>query len=188
MQPVARAHTAPPAPVAEPTASDAPPSNPAPEAEPPPPPNGGAPLSSDQLTKLYQGLSSTAREALEGMIKTKGIAGLSKMSEQDARSTFGGMPSNIRDEIQAKWDGLSDEQRTALKKLKPDDIKQMAAAQAKEIVQASVAPIMKPVETVVKTTEAVVDKTKDMLKKGREYVQKLIAHFSGAEEPRQATE
>jgi hypothetical protein len=96
---------------------------------------------------------------------------------RDRRS--GGMPPNVRDEIQAKWDGLSDEQRTALKRLKPDDLKQMAAAQAKQMVQASVAPIMKPVETVV-------DKTKEVLQKSRSYVQRLIAKFGGGGNPDQA--
>ncbi|MDB5394432.1 MAG: hypothetical protein JWM91_1938 [Rhodospirillales bacterium] len=170
-----RAAVAPAAAPPELTASDSPP--------PPPVPNGGAPLSTDQLAKLYQGLSSTARGALEGIIKTKGIDGLSKMSETDARSSFSGMPTTVRDEIQAKWDGLSDEQRVALKKLKPDDIKQMATTQAKEIAQASVAPMMKVVERVVRTTEAMVDKIKDALKNSRDYVQKLIARFRGAEEP-----
>jgi hypothetical protein len=172
---------APPAPVPGPTASEAPPAiqPPLPPETPPPAPNAGAPLSTDQLTKLYQGLSSTARSSLENMIKTRGIDGLSKMNESDARSSFGGMPPNVRDEIQAKWDGLSDEQRTALKRLKPDDLKQMAAAQAKQMVQASVAPIMKPVETVV-------DKTKEVLQKSRSYVQRLIAKFGGGGNPDQA--
>jgi hypothetical protein len=170
---------APPAQAPGPTAGEAPPAIQPPE--PPPAPNGGAPLSTDQLTKLYQGLSSTARDTLENMIKTKGIDGLSKMNESDARSSFGGMPPNVREEIQAKWDGLSDEQRTALKKLKPDDLKQMAATQAKQMVQASVAPLMKPVTTVV-------DKTKETLRKSRGYVQSLIAKFSGGGNPDQSGE
>jgi hypothetical protein len=173
---------APPAQAPGPTASETPPAvqvPPPPEA--PPAPNGGAPLSTDQLTKLYQGLSSTARDALENMIKTRGIDGLSKMNESDARSSFGGMPPNVKDEIQAKWDGLSDEQRTALKKLKPEDLKQMAAAQAKQMVQASVAPIMKPVATMV-------EKTRETLQNSRNYVQRLIAKFSGGGNPDPAGE
>jgi hypothetical protein len=174
----------PPDPPLAPVASDAPIQPPevppdAPQAANP----GAAPLSAAQLAELYKGMSSTAREALEQILKTKGVEALSKMSESDARQTFGGMPTNVRDEIQAKWDGLSDEQRTALKKLKPDDIKDMAASQAKEIVQASVAPLMKPVESVVTSTKEAVSKTTSVLKRSRAYVQKLLAKLTGSNPP-----
>ncbi len=150
------------------------------DAAPAPDPKAAAPISAAQVAELYKGMSSAAREALEQLLKTKGVDGLSKMSESDARKTFGAMAPNVRDEIQAKWDGLTDEQRDALKKLKPDDIRDMAASQAKEIVQASVAPIMKPVEAALEDTKKVASKTASILKRGRDYVQRLIARLTGS--------
>lgn len=154
----------------------------------PPPPYDGAPLSTDQLGQEYQNLSPEVHAALQNLVKTKGIDGLSSMSESDARSAFNSLPANVKQQVQAKWDSLSDEQRIAMKKLGPDAIKQMFASQMKQMMQASVAPVMKPVEQVVQTTAAVIDKTKSVLKRSREYVQSLIAKLRGSQSPSQADE
>jgi hypothetical protein len=138
---------------------------------------GGSPQSAAPLAELYKGMSTSARDALERILKTRGIDALSKISESGPRQTFGGMAPSVRDEIQAKWDSLTDEQRAVLKKLKPDDIKDMAAAQAKEIVQASVAPIVKP---VMDSTKEVASETASVMKKSRDYVRRLIAELTGA--------
>ncbi len=143
-------------------------------------PNGGVPLSTDQMSKEYQALSPETRDALLKTLKAKGIDGLSNMSESDARTTFNNLPDNVKQQIQAKWDGLSDEQRIALKKMGPDAVKQMFASQMKDVMQQTiVAPVLKPVQTVVATTQAAVQKTQTVLQQARATVQTWLAKVRG---------
>ena len=113
-------------------------------------------------------------------LQTKGVDGLSNMSESDARTTFNNLPDNVKQQIQDKWDGLSDEQRIALKKMGPDAVKQMFASQMKQAMQQSiVAPVLKPVQTVVASTQAAVQKTQTVLQQARASVQNWLAKVRG---------
>jgi hypothetical protein len=161
-----------------PSTNQPPPDRPPPAEQPPP--NEGAPLSNDALSKEYQKLSPETRDALMKTLKDKGVDGLSSMSESDARTTFSNLPDNVKQQIQAKWDALSDEQRIALKKMGSDGIKQMFASQMKQMMKQTVMdPVTKPVETVVASTQAVVQKTESALQKSRDYVQKWLAKMRG---------
>jgi hypothetical protein len=128
--------------------------------------------SSDQLNKEYQNLSPATRAALAEQLKSKGIDGLSNMSESDAKTAFAGLSPEVKAQIQAKWAALSDEQRTALKKMGPAALKELVASQVKEVM-----------------TQSVAQSAKTMMQKGREYVQGLIAKLKGhanqPEEPAQ---
>lgn len=150
----------------------------APSGDPSVPYNGN-PLSSDQLSKEYQNLSPATRAALANQLKSKGIDGLSNMSESDARTAFAGLPPDVKKQIQAKWDALSDEQRIALKKMGPGAVKELVASQMKEIMKQSVSPVVKPVEQIVEKAQSVAQSAKTVMQKGRDYVQGLIAKLKG---------
>jgi hypothetical protein len=142
-------------------------------------PYSGNPLSSDQLNKEYQNLSPATRAALANQLKSKGIDGLSNMSESDARTAFAGLPPNVKAQIQAKWDALSDEQRIALKKMGPGAVKEIVASQMKEVMKQSVSPVVKPVQQVVEKAQSAAQSAKTIMQKGRDYVQGLIAKLKG---------
>lgn len=144
-----------------------------------PAPYEGNPLSGDQLSKEYSNRSPDTRAALANQLKSKGIDGLSTMSEGDARKTFAGLPPDVKKQIQAKWDALSDEQRIAIKKMGPAAIKQIAASQMKEVMKQSVSPVVKPVQQIVEKAQTAIDKAKTVMQKGRDYVQGLIARLKG---------
>jgi hypothetical protein len=147
-------------------------------------PYSGNPMSSDQLNKEYQNLSPATRAALANQLKSKGIDGLSNMSESDARTAFAGLPPDVKAQIQAKWDALSDEQRIALKKMGPSAVKGIVASQMKEVMMQSVSPVVKPVQQVVEKAQSVAQSAKTVMQKGREYVQGLIAKLkSQASQP-----
>jgi hypothetical protein len=154
----------------------APPANtPAPADPTQPPADGeGAPLTPAQMGQAYQKLSPEARTALQDLLKNKGVDGLTSMSESDARSTFNGLPANVKEQIQAKWDAMSDEQRIALKKMSPASIKQMVMSQM--------------TGQVAVTTAEVAEKTKDVLKKSRALVQRWLAAFRAAKPDAQAND
>jgi hypothetical protein len=141
--------------------------------------DGGSPIPSDQLSKEYQNLSPAARAALTNQLKSKGLDGLSNMSESDARTAFAGLPPDVKAQIQAKWDALSDEQRIALKKMGPAAVKELVASQVKEIMKQSVSPVVKPVQQIVEKAQSMVQSAKAFMQKGRDYVQGLIAKFKG---------
>jgi hypothetical protein len=136
------------------------------------PPYNGTPLSSDQLIREYQNLPPATRAALANQLKSKGLDGLSSMSESDARTAFAGLPPDMRAQIQAKWDALSDEQRIALKKMGPAAVKELVASQMKDVMKQSMAPAVKPVQQIV-------EKARSAMEKGRDYVQGLIAKLKG---------
>jgi hypothetical protein len=131
------------------------------------------------LSQQYQNLSPETKAALMNTLQQKGINGLSSMSESDARSTFGTLPSNIQSQIQAKWDSLSDEQRIALKKMGPDAIKQMFSSQLQQMVKQSMAPVTQPVAAVVASTQATVQKAQSALQQARATVQQWLAKVRG---------
>jgi len=101
------------------------------------------------------------------------------MSESDARTAFAELPPDVKAQIQAKWDALSDEQRIALKKMGPAAMKELVASQMKDIMKQSVSPVVKPVQQVVEKAQSVAQSAKTMMEKGRDYVQGLIAKFKG---------
>jgi hypothetical protein len=142
-------------------------------------PYKGNPLSSDQLSKEYQNLSPATRAALANQLKSKGIDGLSHMSESDARTAFAGLPPDVKKQIQAKWDALSDEQRIALKKMGPGAVKELVASQMKEVMKQSISPVVKPVQQVVEKAQSIAESAKTLMQKGRDYVQGLIARLKG---------
>lgn len=142
-------------------------------------PYDGNPLSGDQLNQIYQNLSPATRAALVNQLRSKGVDGLSNMSESDARTAFAGLPPDVKAQIQAKWDALSDEQRIALKKMGPAAIKGIVATQMKEIMKQSVSPVVKPVQQMVEKAQAVGQSAKTIMQKGREYVQGLISKLKG---------
>src|SRR6185312_11706820 len=148
-----------------------------------PAPYGGVPLTSDQMNKEYQNLSPATRAALANQLKSKGLDGLSKMNEADARTAFAGLPPEVKAQIQAKWDAMSDEQRIALKKMGPAAVKEIVASQMREVMKQSVAPVTKPVEQVVEKVQSAAEKAKSVMQKGREYVQGLIAKLKGQSSP-----
>jgi hypothetical protein len=161
----------------------APPANtPAPADPTQPPADGeGAPLTPAQMGQAYQKLSPEARTALQDLLKNKGVDGLTSMSESDARSTFNGLPANVKEQIQAKWDAMSDEQRIALKKMSPDSIKQMIMSQMSGKMAETTAK-------VAETTAEVAEKTKDVMKKSRALVQRWLAAFRAAKPDAQAND
>jgi hypothetical protein len=146
-------------------------------------PYGGDPLTSDQLNKEYQNLSPQARAALANQLKSKGIDGLTKMSEGDARTSFSSLPPEVKAQIQAKWDAMSDEQRIALKKMGPGAVKEIVAAQMKEMMRQSVSPMVRPVQQVAEKARSAAEKAKWIMQKGRDYVQGLIARMKGGSNP-----
>ena len=148
-----------------------------------PAPYGGNPLTSDQLNKEYQNLSPATRAALAAQLKSKGLDGLTKMNEGDARSTFASLPPEVKAQIQAKWDAMSDEQRIALKKMGPAAVKEIVASQMREMMKQSVSPVTKPVEQVVEKVSSAAEKAKTIMQKGRDYVQGLIAKLKGQANP-----
>ncbi len=142
-------------------------------------PYNGNPLSGDQLSHEYQNLSPATRAALANQLKSKGVDGLSNMSESDARTAFAGLPPDVKAQIQAKWDALSDEQRVALKKMGPAALKELVASQMKDIMKQSMSPVIKPVQQLVEKAQSIAQSAKTILRKGRDYVQGLIAKFKG---------
>jgi hypothetical protein len=146
-------------------------------------PYGGTPLTSDQLSKEYQNLSPETRAALANQLKSKGLDGLTKMSEGDARTAFASLPPEVKAQIQAKWDAMSDEQRIALKKMGPAAVKELVASQMKEMMKQSVSPVTKPVAQVVEKVSSAAEKAKTIMQKGRGYVQGLIAKLKGGSNP-----
>jgi len=148
-----------------------------------PAPYGGVPLTSDQLNKEYQNLSPETRAALTNQLKSKGLDGLTKMNEGDARTAFASLPPEVKAQIQAKWDAMSDEQRIALKKMGPAAVKELVASQMREMMKQSVAPVTKPVEQVVEKVQSAAEKAKTVMQKGRDYVQSLIAKLKGQSSP-----
>jgi len=146
-------------------------------------PYGGNPLTSDQLNKEYQNLSPATRAALANQLKSKGLDGLTKMSEGDARTAFASLPPEVKAQIQAKWDAMSDEQRIALKKMGPAAVKELVASQMKEMMKQSVSPVTKPVAQVVEKVSSAAEKAKTIMQKGRDYVQGLIARLKGGSNP-----
>jgi hypothetical protein len=142
-------------------------------------PYNGNPLSGDQLSHEYQNLSPATRAALANQLKSKGVDGLTNMSESDARTAFAGLPPDVKAQIQAKWDALSDEQRIALKKMGPAAVKELVASQMKEVMKQSMSPVVKPVQQVVEKAQSAAQSAKTMMQKGRDYVQGLIAKFKG---------
>jgi len=146
-------------------------------------PYGGAPLTSDQINKEYQNLSPETRAALANQLKSKGLDGLTKMNEGDARTAFANLPPEVKAQIQAKWDAMSDEQRIALKKMGPAAVKELVASQMREMMKQSVAPVTKPVEQVVEKVQSAADKAKSVMQRGRDYVQGLIAKMKGGSNP-----
>jgi hypothetical protein len=146
-------------------------------------PYGGVPLTSDQLSKEYQNLSPETRAALANQLKSKGLDGLSKMNEADARTAFASLPPDVKAQIQAKWDAMSDEQRIALKKMGPAAVKELVASQMREMMKQSVAPVTKPVEQIAEKVQSVAEKAKSVMQKGRDYVQGLIARLKGGSNP-----
>jgi hypothetical protein len=146
-------------------------------------PYGGNPLTSDQLSKEYQNLSPATRAALATQLKSKGLDGLSKMSEGDARTAFASLPPEVKAQIQAKWDAMSDEQRIALKKMGPAAVKELVASQMREMMKQSVSPVTKPVAQVVEKVSSAAEKAKTIMQKGRDYVQGLIARLKGGSNP-----
>ena len=142
-------------------------------------PYAGNPLSGDQLSREYQNLSPATRAALANQLKSKGVDGLTNMSESDARTAFAGLPSDVKAQIQAKWDALSDEQRIALKKMGPAAVRELVASQMKEIMKQSMSPVAKPVQQIVEKAQSAAQSAKTMMQKGRDYVQGLIAKFKG---------
>jgi hypothetical protein len=142
-------------------------------------PYGGVPLTSDQLNQEYKNLSPETRAALANQLKSKGLNGLNKMSEADARTAFASLPPEVKAQIQAKWDALSDEQRIALKKMGSSAVKEIVASQMKEMMKQSVDPVVKPVQQVVEKARSVAEKAKAIMQKGRDYVQGVIARLRG---------
>jgi len=142
-------------------------------------PYNGTPLSGDQLSKEYQNLSPATRAALANQLKSKGLDGLTSMSESDARTAFAGLPPDVKAQIQAKWDALSDEQRIALKKMGPAAVKELVASQMKEIMKQSVSPVIKPVQQVVEKAQSLAQSAGTIMQRGRDYVQGLIAKLKG---------
>ncbi|HEX4504384.1 MAG TPA: hypothetical protein VH722_01535 [Alphaproteobacteria bacterium] len=148
-----------------------------------PAPYGGNPLTSDQLNKEYQNLSPATRAALANQLKSKGLDGLTKMNEGDARTAFASLPPEVKSQIQAKWDAMSDEQRIALKKMGPAAVKEIVASQMREVMKQSVSPVTKPVAQVVEKVSSAAEKAKSIMQKGRDYVQGLIAKLKGQSSP-----
>jgi hypothetical protein len=146
-------------------------------------PYGGNPLTSDQLGKEYQNLSPETRAALANQLKSKGLDGLSRMNEADARTAFASLPPDVKAQIQAKWDSLSDEQRIALKKMGPAAVKELVASQMKAMMKQSMDPVTKPVQQVVEKAQSAAEKAKSIMQKGRDYVQGLIGKLKGQSNP-----
>lgn len=143
------------------------------------PPNGGAPFSSEQLTQQYSSLPPEVRAAVTELLKAKGVDALSGMSESSAQSTFESLPAGVKAQLQAKWDAMSDAQRAALKQLGPEAIKQMLAAQMSQMVQKTMAPIMKPVQAAIAGMQAAIEKIGSFIHHGRDTVQRWIKDFRG---------
>jgi hypothetical protein len=150
-------------------------------------PYGGAPLTADQMSSEYQHLSPATRAALANQLKSKGIDGLSKMSESDARTAFAGLPPDVKAQIQSKWDSLSDEQRIALKRMGPSAVKELVASGMKEVMKQSMAPVTKPVEQVVEKAQSAVVKAQNVMQAGRDYVQGFIAKLKAQAAQRSTT-
>jgi hypothetical protein len=146
-------------------------------------PYGGNPLTSDQLSKEYRNLSPATRAALANQLKSKGLDGLTKMNEGDARTAFSSLPPEVKAQIQAKWDAMSDEQRIALKKMGPAAVKELVASQMREMMKQSVAPVTKPVEQIVEKVQSAAEKARSVMQRGRDYVQSLIAKMKGGSNP-----
>jgi hypothetical protein len=139
--------------------------------------NAPPPITTNDLAKEYGQLPPETRDALMKTIQSKGIDGISNMTEAQARETFSSLPDNVREQLQSKWDNLSDEQRVQLKKMGPQAIKDMFASQMKQVVKQSMDPVVKPVEAAVASTQAAVTKATTTLQKARDYVQGLLAKF-----------
>jgi hypothetical protein len=131
----------------------------------------------DELNKEFKSLSPEARNALMHELETRGVAGISGMNQDQARQAFGGLSPNVRTELQAKWDSLSDEQRDAIKQLGPDAVKKMFADRIKEAI--------KPPQAVVDAGQAVVEKSKAFVDKVKAFWAKLTGG-ADAEQPAQA--
>ena len=116
-------------------------------------------ISIDKLNKEFQDLSPAARDALMRQLEQRGVDGLSHMSESDARTAFAGLPPDVRTELQAKWDQMSDEDHEALKKLNPDTIKQMVEDKLKDSFKPS-----QNVMAAMEKAKATTDKMRDTLK------------------------
>jgi hypothetical protein len=142
-------------------------------------PDGGNPIPSDQLSKESQNLSPAARAALANQLKSKGLDELSSMSEGDAKTAFAGLSPDVKAQIQAKWDALSDEQRIAFKKMGSSAIKELVASQVKDIMKQSMSPVLKPVQQIVEKVQSMGRSAKALMQRGRDYVQGLIAKYSG---------
>ena len=116
-------------------------------------------MSIDKLNKEFQDLSPAARDALMRQLQQRGVDGLSHMTENDARTAFAGLPPDVRTELQAKWDQMSDEDHEALKKLNPDTVKQMVEDKIKDSFKPS-----QNVMAVMEKAKATTDKMRDTLK------------------------
>jgi hypothetical protein len=116
-------------------------------------------ISIDKLNKEFQDLSPAARDALMRQLQQRGVDGLSHMSENDARTAFAGLPPDVRTELQAKWDQMSDEDHEALKKMNPDTVKQMVEDKLKDSFKPS-----QNVMAAMEKAKATTDKMRDTLK------------------------
>lgn len=146
-------------------------------------PYGGVPLTSDQLGQEYRNLPPETRAALANQLKSRGLDGLSRMNEADARTAFAGLPPDVRAQIQAKWDALSDEQRIALKKMGSAAVKELVASQMKAMMKQSMDPVVKPIQQVIEKVQSAAEKAKTVMQKGRNYVQGLIARVKNGASP-----
>lgn len=131
----------------------------------------------DELNKEFKSLSPEARNALMHELETRGVAGISGMNQDQARQAFVGLSPNVRTELQAKWDALSDEQRDAIKQLGPDAVKQMFADRIKEAI--------KPPQAIVDAGNAMAEKSKAIVDKVKAFWAKLTGSAE-AGQPAQA--
>jgi len=138
-----------------------------------PKPDANAPLTTDQLSAEYQKLSPESKAAL---LKQLGSIGSGSMTEEQMKSSFNSLPPDLKSQLQAKWDGLSDEQRIALKKMKPDAVKQIVGSLAQQKMQQMLAPI----QGAIDKGKEVVDKGVAFAQKARSYVQNFLGKLFGS--------
>jgi hypothetical protein len=132
----------------------------------------------DALSKAFQSLSPEARATLVHELETRGVAGISGMNPNQARQAFADLPANVRTELQARWDSLSDEQREEIKQLGPDAVKKMLADKLKEAI--------KPPQELVDAGAAVVEKSNAFTDTVRAFWAKLGGGAPEGEHPTEA--
>ncbi len=94
-------------------------------------------------------LSPEARAALLKQVQSANP----NMTPEQAETSFNSLPPDVQAQLRAKWDSLTDDQKAALKKLRPEAVKEMVIHQLKQM--------MAPIQGAVAKVKAFVHKMID---------------------------